>query len=77
MKSEPKSINGYQYAVLSVERAEGNESVGTQWQDTHLVPLGMSLRDAVKHIFGETLNWPKGRVTITIPETLPFDPPPS
>jgi hypothetical protein len=58
-------------AVVTVDCAEGNESVGTQWQDTFIVPLDMTLRDALKQMFGDDIAMPKGRVCLTVPATLP------
>lgn len=58
-------------AVVTVDRAEGNESVGTEWQQTYIVPLDMTVRDALKQMFGDPINMPKGRVCLTVPETLP------
>lgn len=57
-------------AVVTVDRAEGNEHTGTAWQDTYVVPLDMSLRDALKQIFGDPIIMPNGRVSLTVPRTL-------
>lgn len=58
-------------AVLTVDRAEGNSSIGTEWQDTYIVPLDLTLRDALKQLFGDPIAMPNGRVCLTVPKTLP------
>lgn len=66
------NIGGYKYAVIIVDRAEGNGEVGTQWQDTYLVPMDMPLRQAFGQMFGENpFKRPNGRITISVPENLP------
>jgi hypothetical protein len=69
-----ETFGGYQYAVLSISRAEGNEQVGTTWHQTALVPLDMPLREALTFLFKGAATWPHGTVAITVPETLPFTP---
>ena len=69
-----KTFDGYQYAVVTVDRAEGNGEVGTAWQDTYLIDLRHSIKDALTGLFGGPATWPKGRVCITVPERLPFNP---
>lgn len=64
----------FQNAVVTVDRAEGNGSVGTEWQETWVVPLDMTVRDMLLQIFGPEPEWlgpgkqhkawlPNGRVT--------------
>lgn len=58
-------------AVITVDRSEGNASVGTEWQDTFIVPLDLTIRDALKQMFGDPIKMPTGRVSLTVPKTLP------
>lgn len=63
-----------QFAVVVIDRAEGNESVGTKWQTTHVVPLDMTVREMAKALFGDDLDpakMPHGTVSFTVPEFLP------
>lgn len=61
-----KSIAGYQYLVVT--RTDAAET------KTWLVPMGMCIRDALREMFGNPQDWPPGRLEISVPETLPFNP---
>jgi hypothetical protein len=58
-------------AVIIIDRDEGNGEVGSMWQETYIVPLDMTLRDALSQICGETITMPNSRVTITVPKVIP------
>jgi hypothetical protein len=58
-------------AVVIIDRADGNAEVGTMWQDTYVVPLDMTLREALLQICGpKIITMPRGRMTITVPKTI-------
>jgi hypothetical protein len=62
------------FALVTIDRAEGNESVGTKWQQTFVIPMEMTVRDMAKALFGDDLDpkkMPHGTVSFTVPEFLP------
>lgn len=70
----PKPMSGYKYAVIScvVQETVGDKT--TEMARAWLIPMGMSFRDAMTNIIGETNTLPEGRFTLSVPEELPFDP---
>lgn len=71
---EPKPMAAYTYAVVSATILETRDGTTTDSVRTWLIPMGMTMRDAMTFIIGETNTLPKGRFTLSVPEELPFNP---
>jgi hypothetical protein len=71
---EPKPMTGYAYAVVSANVQETRDGTTTDNVRTWLVPMGMTMRDAMTFIIGDKNTQPKGRFTLSVPEELPFTP---
>jgi hypothetical protein len=71
---EPRPMAGYSYAVISANVQETRDGSTTDMVQTWLIPMEMTMRDAMTFILGDNNTHPKGRFTLSVPEELPFTP---